>query len=81
MQEEAARWDAMTDEDVQAEICESLLNDHLPQWGEGTPTPGRTLFREIMDELECRDEKFPRLNLSEQVAALDELCRLTKESA
>lgn len=81
MQEEVTRWDAMSDEDVQEEICESLLNDRLPQWGEETPTPGRALFREIMDELECRDEKFPRLNLPEQVAALDELCRLTKEVA
>lgn len=72
VQEESARWEGMTDEDIADEIRERLLNDHLPQWGEELPTPGRVVFREIMDELEAQN-KLPKLNLSEIEAALNEL--------
>lgn len=71
-QEEFARWDAMSDDDVAEYIRERLLESRLPAWGEDLPTPGRVLFREIMDELEFQ-EKFPKLNLSEVEAVLNEL--------
>lgn len=73
VQEESARWQGMTDEDVQQEITQALQNGDLPHWGEGLPTPGRVLFRAIMDDLERRSSTFPKLNLSEQKAVLDML--------
>lgn len=81
VQEESARWQGMTDEDVQQEITQALQNGDLPHWGEGLPTPGRVLFRAIMDDLERRSGSFPKLNLSEQKAVLDALCTTTKECA
>lgn len=78
VQEDALRWDSMTDEDVQQEIALQLKAGSLPQWGEGLPTPGRVLFRAIMDDL-LRLEKLPPLNLSEQKAVLDELCDIRGE--
>lgn len=79
VQEESARWEGMTEEDMLAEIREGLKNDRLPSWGEGLPTPGRVLFREIMDELERRG-KLPKLNLSETEAVLDALCQTTERT-
>lgn len=75
VQEEAARWDGLTDEEVQAEITELLAANQTPVWGEGLPTPGRALFREIMDEL-VSQEKIRELELAEVTAALDQLTRL-----
>ena len=74
VQEESARWQGMTDEDVQQEITQALRAGQEPRWGEGLPTPGRALFRAIMDELERRMSSFPKLNLCEQKAVLDALC-------
>jgi len=75
VQEEAARWRDMTDEDVATEIRARLAAGEKATWGEGLPTPGRTLFRAMLDDLE-RLARIPRLNLQELEATLDELCKL-----
>ena len=80
VQEESARWEGMTDEDIAGEIRESLLSNRVPEWGEDLPTPGRVVFREILDELEAGN-KLPQLNLTEIEAVLNQMCRVSQEAA
>lgn len=70
VQEEVARWQGMSDEDVREEIRMKLRANETPTWGEGLPTPGRVLFRAILDDLE-RLARIPKLNLNELELALD----------
>lgn len=76
VQEDALRWEQMTDEDVLGEIREKLDAGAVGQWGEGLPTPGRTVFRAILDDLE-RTGRCPKLNLMELEECLDILTRST----
>lgn len=70
VQEEAARWLNMNDDDLQSEIRARLRANEKPGWGDALPTPGRVLFRAILDDLE-RLARIPKLNLNELEATLD----------
>lgn len=74
LQEEVKRWADISDEDLVAEVRQSLLSDRTPLWGEALPTPGKALFLHISDDLTRTQDTFPRLNKAEEKALLDMLC-------
>lgn len=73
LQEEVKRWQDISDEDLVADMAESLAEGRVPSWGEELPTPGKALFLGISDELTRTQDTFPKLTRKEEAVLLETL--------